>query len=64
MTLMELTAENTRYFPHRNYAFPKAYYWMDLQLQPEVLSINNPANFCYCPDALSGTDTGEVKTHS
>ena len=31
-----------------------------IQLQPEVLNLNNPANTCYCPDALSGTDTGQV----
>ena len=39
-----------------------------IQLQPEVLNINNPENFCYCPDAtnleLPGTDTGEVSKES
>ena len=25
-----------------------------------MLSIENEENACYCPDALSGTDTGEV----
>ena len=30
------------------------------QATETVFDINAPENFCFCPDALTGTTTGEV----